>query len=128
MKHGHARRGIISRTYYSWKRMKRRCYGRNHINFCNYGGRGIQVCARWFDFSNFLNDMGERPHGMTLDRIDPSGHYMPSNCRWASPKQQISNRRQKAPVDQCRLSPLQGEDGGSRPTQALSVSNELFSQ
>ncbi len=82
-----------SRTYQTWENMRSRCYRPKTNRFRDYGGKGIQVCARWFMFENFLADMGERPVGKTIDRINSNGHYMPSNCRWLTPKEQCANRR-----------------------------------
>lgn len=94
-KHGHTT-GKRSPTYYSWHKMKQRCYNPKQVGYKNYGGRGIVVCDRWRDsFSAFLEDMGERPKGKTLDRIDPDGNYEPSNCRWASYSEQTQNRRKR---------------------------------
>ena len=80
-------------SYKSWEAMRQRCNNPNHKHFNYYGGRGITVCDRWVSsFENFLNDMGERPSGMTLDRIDATGNYEPSNCRWATKEEQSRNR------------------------------------
>ncbi len=92
-RHGHAQRHEMTRTYKSWISMRQRCRNANAPNFASYGGRGIAVCARWDSFELFLADMGPRPEGMSIDRIDVDGNYEPGNCRWATPKQQQANRR-----------------------------------
>jgi hypothetical protein len=94
-RHGHNAMAEPSPTYVTWSSMLQRCRYSRHKSFKDYGGRGISVCDRWFTFSNFLNDMGERPAGRTLDRINPSGNYEPSNCRWATPSEQANNKRQR---------------------------------
>jgi hypothetical protein len=76
--------------------MKIRCLNPNRRDFAYYGARGVQVCPEWLGpsgFDNFLRDMGPRPEGTTLDRINVNGHYEPSNCRWATDSQQRDNRR-----------------------------------
>lgn len=80
-------------TFNSWTAMRKRCECTTASNFERYGGCGIKVCERWQKFENFLADMGERPSGTSIDRIDSNGNYELSNCRWATPKEQARNCR-----------------------------------
>ncbi len=93
MRHGHAG-DRQSPEYTSWIQMRRRCYSKIERSYPSHGGRGIIVCDRWLhSFDNFLSDMGQRPKGKTLDRINNDGNYEPGNVRWATASEQQRNRR-----------------------------------
>lgn len=98
-KHGHAKRGATTKTYETWMNMNGRCKTTTRHNYALYGGRGITVCERWSAFENFVADMGERPDGMTLDRINNDLGYSPDNCRWAPTKEQQRNLRNNVNVE-----------------------------
>lgn len=93
--HGHSKGGNSrgTPTYITWHSMIQRCEYKGHKSYADYGGRGVSVCDRWHDFSHFLADMGMRPAGTTLGRIDNEGSYEPGNCRWETASQQARNRR-----------------------------------
>lgn len=91
--HGHTVNYNPSKTWRTWCDMRRRCSNPKRGDFYLYGGRGIKVCERWVKFENFLEDMGERPQGMSLGRINNSLGYSKENCRWETSIQQGSNKR-----------------------------------
>jgi hypothetical protein len=86
-------------TYQVWKDMNGRCRNKNNMSYRNYGGRGIKVCDRWMKFENFYEDMGEKPDGRSLDRIDNDGNYCKENCRWATRVEQNNNQRTNTVVE-----------------------------
>jgi len=96
-RHGHALGsgpGERTPTYNSWRKARERVVNPNEISYKYYGAKGVQMCDRWVDsFENFLEDMGERPEGTTIDRIDPHGDYEPDNCRWSTKQVQANNKR-----------------------------------
>lgn len=95
-KHGHSIKHHVTREYNTWTSMIARCSNPKAPKYKLYGKRGINVCKRWKEnFENFLDDMGLRPKGMTIDRINPDGNYELDNCRWATPIEQRHNRRSK---------------------------------
>ena len=82
-------------AFRSWKAMWQRCKSKSYWARERYSGRGIMVCERWRFFNNFVEDMGERPNGRSLDRINNDEGYSPSNCRWTTQSQQVANRSPK---------------------------------
>lgn len=110
VKHGCSRKGGQTPEYRSWQSMKNRCYDKTRVSYKYYGGRGITVCDRWINsFDSFLKDMGNRPNGTSLDRINVNGNYEPSNCRWATNKEQMCNTRSVVIYERNGISKTQKE-------------------
>jgi hypothetical protein len=93
--HGQSRRSGDTGSYRVWKHMLQRCENPKCKDFPYYGGRGIGVCERWHDFVLFFADMGEKPDGLSIDRIENNIGYQPGNCRWATMREQNANKRGK---------------------------------
>lgn len=98
-RHGHNRPGSRSAEYTAWANLVQRCTNPNHTSYANYGRRGVKVCRRWLQFENFLVDMGAKPRGWTIERIDNSKGYSKANCCWAPRAMQARNTRRNVVFD-----------------------------
>jgi hypothetical protein len=120
--HGCTRGHKTAGAYRSWSGMLDRCFNSKGKAWGGYGGRGVSVCERWRGrdgFANFCADMGEKPDGMTLDRIDVNGHYEPSNCRWATVAEQNRNRRKVGVLQSFSMQELVAEIARRRSNLSL---------
>jgi len=109
----HPKLRISGSAHWSWVAMRQRCTNPNHKNWKHYGGRGIRICERWNSYAAFLEDMGARPVGKTLDRYpNPDGNYEPGNCRWATPTEQARNMRRnlRLTLNGVRLTAVEWEE------------------
>lgn len=97
---------MYSAAYRSWESIKLRCNNKNHKDYKNYGARGISYCKGWEKFENFYKDMGDRPEGTTIGRIDNEGNYCKDNCRWETPEQQQNNTRASVKIEGYTISDI----------------------
>lgn len=127
-----------TREYHSWRSMKQRCLCVNDPFYKRYGGRGIKVCLRWLNsFENFYTDMGPRPLGTGLERMNNDGDYTPSNCRWATIKEQQRNRSSnkmitidevtKTLVEWCEVAKISPRTVGTRLRLGWTERDAIFS-
>jgi hypothetical protein len=120
LRHGHAPRSELTPTYRTWRGVLNRCLNRGDPKWMYYGARGIGVCERWRTFENFLADMGERPHGTSIDRIDNTRGYEPGNCRWATWSQQCRNRR-FVKLDETKVDEIRAALAVGRPRKSIAA-------
>lgn len=121
-KHG----GKGTGTYHVWKHMRQRCQNPKCKDYPNYGGRGIAICQRWNSFELFLQDMGPRPAGSTIERVDNEGGYCPENCIWQPREKQNQNKRSNRVLDHKGESHTLAEWGRITKIPARTIQRRLF--
>lgn len=123
--HGQARKCKRTKTYSVWASMIQRITNPLSKQFCDYGGRGISVCYRWLNFENFYSDMGTKPEGMTIGRINNNGNYEPKNCRWETIKDQCRNKRNNRIITVCGITGCMADLAKHFGLKVSTVSNRL---